>query len=72
MKWRVGKPGAKRRLKKQWHRWYAWYPVRVPTYGRMSGQHRVCLVQIWRRGTPYRTGQYGEHECWSWEYHEGI
>lgn len=46
--------------RQQWHRWFAWRPVRV------TGQHQcVWLETIERKGTFY-------HDCigfqWSWEY----
>jgi hypothetical protein len=65
MKWRVRKPGAKYRAKKRWHLWFAWYPVRVPTNGRMSGQKKVWLEKV------YRKGEYvlSYESCyWFWEY----
>jgi len=49
MKWRVRKPGAILRSLTRWHKWFAWFPVRVPTKGRMSGQTKVWLETIERR-----------------------
>ncbi len=65
MIWRVRKPGAKKRAEKQWHWWFAWYPVRIPTKGRMSNQHRVWCCKIKRKGRY----EYG-YECayWNWFY----
>ncbi len=68
MIWRVRKPGARYRLNRLWHNWFAWYPVRVPTYGKMSGMHKVWLKTIRRRGTSFRCGQYHELTCWNWKY----
>lgn len=65
MIWRVTKPGAADRAKCRWHNWFAWYPVRVPTKGRMSQQHKVWLQTVRRKGA-YQIG----FECcyWSWLY----
>jgi len=65
MIWRVTKPGAVYRAKRLWHRYFAWYPVRVPSKGRMSKQHKVWLQFVSRRGESY--------ECyegcfWVWSY----
>ena len=71
MKWRVRKPGAKWHLRYRtltnWHLWFAWYPVRVPTKGKMSKQHKVWLVKVQRKGT-HPTCYEGAY--WSWEYRE--
>ena len=65
MKFRVRKPGSKKRLKlykkrkawrdltkknNNWHSWFAWFPVRVPTKGRMSGMTIVWLERVERQG----------------------
>lgn len=50
MKWRVRKPYARIRAKHRWHKWFAWYPVRVPTKGKMSGMTMVWLETIERKG----------------------
>ena len=65
MYWRVRKPGAKHRAKHRWHFWYAWYPVRVPTHGKMSGRTMVWLQKILRKGT---YSCYPGDEYWVWEY----
>jgi len=49
MIWRVTKPNAVNRAKHQWHNWFAWYPVRVPSKGRMSKQHMAWCQTIRRR-----------------------
>lgn len=49
MKWRVRKPGARNRAKRLWHKWFAWYPVRVPTYGKRSGMTMVWLQHVKRK-----------------------
>ena len=67
MIWRVTKPGAKRRALKQWHWWFAWYPVRIPTEGRMRKQHKVWLQRIRRCGV-YEDGYEGPY--WVWHYAE--
>ena len=36
MKWRVRKEGTRERALHQWHLWFAWYPVDVPTKGKMQ------------------------------------
>lgn len=53
MKWRVRKPGAKERAKRLWHTWFAWYPVRVPTKGRMSGMKMVWLSKVKRKSKTF-------------------
>ncbi len=64
MEWKVRKPNTKSRAKHRWHIWYAWYPVRVPTKGHMSGQTKIWLERIQRKGTYY------SYPCsgWIWEY----
>ena len=51
MRFRVRKPGAKLRAKrtrlKNWHNWFAWFPVRVP----QRGKELVWLETIERKGT---------------------
>lgn len=49
MKWRVRKPGARKRAKRLWHRWFAWRPVRVPTNGKRSGMTMVWLQFVMRK-----------------------
>ena len=68
MKFRVRKPGARKRLrhykaviawreeqqyKSNWSPWFAWFPVRVPTKGRMSGMTLAWLEFIERKGVWY-------------------
>ena len=65
MIWRVTKPGAKQRALKQWHWWFAWRQVRVPTDGRMSKQHKVWMQWIRRRGI-IEHGYEGTY--WIWKY----
>lgn len=65
MIWRVRKPQAKFRAKHQWHNWFAWYPVRVPTKGKLSGQRKVWLTTIHRRGT-YE--DWIGVKYWTWRY----
>ncbi|MEA1980841.1 MAG: hypothetical protein U9N54_07705 [candidate division Zixibacteria bacterium] len=67
MIWRVRKPKAKSRLKRQWHTWFAWYPVRVPTKGRMSGMHKVWLQKVQRKGKSYFIYDIGQW-AWKWKY----
>jgi hypothetical protein len=65
MKWRVRKPVSLFRLHHQWHKWFAWYPVRVPTKGKMSGMTKVWLETIERKG------EYHHGMCdgwWNWSY----
>jgi len=66
MIWRVRKPGTKDRAKHQWHNWFAWYPVRVPTKGRMSKQHKVWLKTVRRRGTLEMCGFTDAY--WHWRF----
>jgi hypothetical protein len=65
MRWRVRKPGAKQSLKHKWHLWFAWHPVRVPTKGRMSGQHMVWLEKVQRKG---RKELCYDGSYWVWSY----
>ena len=65
MIWRVRKPYTRHRAKKQWHWWFAWHPVRVPTKGRMSKMHKVWLCKVRRKGV-YRN-DWGE-SYWEWYY----
>ena len=69
MKWRIRKRGARYRALHQWHVWFAWYPVTVPTKGKNSGQTRVWLESVCRKGF------YCKHldpidNHWVWEYKE--
>jgi len=74
MKWRVRKPGSKVRLKykklKRWHLWFAWYPVRVPTKGRMSKQHKIWFAKVYRKGK--RCSDYEGGYFWTWQYKEKL
>ena len=53
------------RAKHLWHKWFAWYPVRLPTKGKMSGMTMVWLETIERKGS---------YDCylgdgvWIWSY----
>jgi hypothetical protein len=49
--------------KMHWHRWFAWFPVRV-------GDEVVFLETIWRKGTRHvESGHYeGPIVWWTWEY----
>ena len=49
MKWKCRKPGTRDRALHWWHDWFAWYPVRVPTKGRKSGQKMVWLETVLRK-----------------------
>lgn len=49
MRWKCRKPEARERAWKMWHDWFAWYPVRVPTKGRTSGQTFVWLETVRRK-----------------------
>jgi hypothetical protein len=66
MKWRVRKPNARVRALKMWHKWFAWYPVRVPTEGRMSGMTMVWLKTIKRKG--YFNSIIYYRSWWEWKY----
>ncbi len=65
MKWRVRKPGCRHRALKMWHTWFAWYPIRVPSKGKMSGMHMVWLEKVKRKGYCF---QIREDKYWAWEY----
>lgn len=47
MKFRVRRPMAKYRALQRWHKWFAWYPVRVRINGR--SERMVWLETIERR-----------------------
>jgi hypothetical protein len=64
MRWKCRKPEARKRAWQRWHDWFAWYPVRVPTKGRNSGQRFVWL-EIVRRQRVHCWGDY-----WISEYKE--
>ncbi len=64
MKWKVRKLGTKDRALHQWHLWFAWYPVDVPTKGKNSGQTRVWLEPVCRKGYWFNS----PYNRWSWEY----
>lgn len=65
MKWRVRKPGARHRALHMWHKWFAWYPVRVPTRGKCSGMTMVWLEVVGRKGRFY---SYPLCQYWDWKY----
>lgn len=67
MKWRVRKPHARFRAKERWHKWFAWYPVRVPTRGRMSGMTMVWFETIERKGV-YEWHIGDGHWVWSYRF----
>ena len=69
MKWRVRKIGTRDRALHRWHTWFAWYPVRVPTRGRGSGQTMIWLSPVRRKGT--LTYSWAARS-WSWEYKMGC
>ena len=69
MKWRVRKPYAGIRAKHHWHKWFAWYPVRVPTKGKMSGMTMVWLETIERKGF-LETESVTYEWIWSYRLHE--
>lgn len=69
MKWRVRKEGARERALHQWHLWFAWYPVTVPTKGKTSGQTRVWLKPVCRKGF-YCKHLEPRDDHWVWEYKE--
>ena len=69
MKWRVRKPGARVRALHRWHVWFAWYPVRVPTKGKNSGQTMIWLSPVCRKGHLFCS--WGD-SCWDWEYKEYL
>ena len=70
MRWRVRKPGVRRRAKRMWHRYYAWRPVRVPTRGRMSGVTMVWGEWIERKGK-YHYSDVFNRGWWTWKYRGG-
>lgn len=69
MKWRVRKPGTKIRALHRWHVWFAWYPVRVPTKGKGSGQKMIWLEPVCRRGE-FICGW--KESAWRWAYKEVV
>jgi len=44
MVWRAHRIGCRERALCRWHRWYAWYPVRV------TKRHWAWLQRVERRG----------------------
>jgi len=55
---------AKKELKENWHRWFAWYPITIAT----SDDRR--MMKCWLE-TTYRRGTYHgdcEDDWWEWEY----
>lgn len=71
MKWRVRKPNTRHRRLHWWHTWFAWYPVRVPTNGRMSKMTRVWLESICRKGKYYYDYEGGGWWMWQYKFMEG-
>lgn len=69
MKWKVRKPGTKVRAFHLWHVWFAWYPVRIPTKGRGSGQKKVWLENVRRKG--HLHSSWGD-SWWQWYYEEIV
>lgn len=66
MKFNCGPTRAeKRKAKKEWHRWFAWYPVRLRHWDEhnMFRESRDCrwLEVIERKG-------HMEYDGWSFEY----
>lgn len=59
MKWDCGPTWAEKKAAlEEWHRWFAWHPVRV-------GSHDCrWLERIERRGVTY----YDPIAMWEWEY----
>jgi hypothetical protein len=67
MKWIDGLTWSeKQRRKKIWHRWFAWYPIRI---GETEDGHKIkiWLQYIWRKGYHSRSWEYS---FWTWEYAE--
>jgi len=60
MRWRCRKIGARDRAIKMWHKWFAWYPVRVPS---TTGKKRVWLETVMRRGVEWQTSM-----DWGWDW----
>jgi len=69
MKWRVRKPYCRERALHMWHKWFAWFPVRVPSEGRMSEMTMVWLQTIERRGKLFSSPM---HNLWLWQYKGDI
>lgn len=68
MKWKCRKLGTRERALHWWHDWFAWYPVRVPTKGRRSGQKIVWLETVRRRCKLYSF--FHSDSVWYSEYKE--
>jgi len=66
MRIRVRKPNTVYRAHQRWHKWFAWFPVRVPTVGRMSGMTLAWWETVERKGTP--PGYVNYEEYMDWEY----
>jgi hypothetical protein len=48
--------------REEWHRWFAWYPVRI-------GNQRVWLETVERKGR-WWSALYAEG--WDWQYREAV
>ena len=66
MRCKCRKPEVRKRAWQRWHNWFAWYPVRVPTKGRNSGQQFVWLETVRRKCKPMGWGS----DNWISEYKE--
>jgi hypothetical protein len=59
MRWRSESWGTKLARLEQWHRWFAWHPVRI-------GEELLWLESVERLGKSHG----GYYPFWTWEYRE--
>ena len=74
MKWINGLINKEDDPRKEWHTWFAWFPVIIGNTTRKGGQlrHEKCWLEyVERKGTyhpPFYFDDYGT--CWTWKYRE--
>ena len=64
MRWRVEKPGAEERTLAEWHKWFAWYPVKL------DDTTKVWLCTVQRKGTSEQAYEGGLD--WTFIYKEVV
>jgi len=63
MRIKTRRPGARIRALKQWHKWFAWFPVRIPT----TGNYLYWLQHVQRKGRR-EVGNIHELPFWVFTY----
>jgi len=61
MEFKVRRPGAKHRALQMWHKWFAWFPIRI---GKKKNR-LIWLEYVMRRGEYWTS--WGE-DGYTWEY----